>query len=77
MNTDMPKKTKSQCVTIFQGMYIDDEKMKKVAKAIWKMKKRKISEIEKIHTILNVDEKLVLIEIIDINKDSYNYKILL
>ena len=67
MNTDMPKKTKSQCVTIFQGMYIDDEKMKK----------RKISEIEKIHTILNVDEKLVLIEIIDINKDSYNYKILL
>ncbi|QPR50230.1 viroplasmin family protein [Clostridium perfringens] len=77
MSSDIDKKNKNQCITIFQGMQINDEKLKKVAKEIWKIEKRKISEIKKILVTLNIDEKIILIEIIDIREDSYHYKILL
>ncbi len=75
VNEDVNENTNNQYVTIFKGMYINDKKMKKVAKEIWKMEKRKISEIEKMHITLNIDEELVLIQIADVNKHNYNYRI--
>lgn len=68
-------KTKNKCSIILDGKYINEEKLKKLAKEIWRMNKRKISEIDRINNVLNIDEKILVIEITDKYKNIYNYKI--
>lgn len=71
------EKTKSGCFTVFRGYIINDKKLKKISKEIWKMSNRKISEISNINTILNVDEKILSIRIEDIYKEIYKYEVVL
>lgn len=75
MNEDMKIKTKNKCITIFQGKNITDDKLRKVAKEIWKINKKKVSEINKINSTLNIDEKILFIEITDVFEKKYSYKI--
>lgn len=75
MNEDVKTKTKNKCITIFQGKNITDDKLRKVAKEIWKIHKKKVSEINKINSILNIDEKILFIEITDVFEKKYSYEI--
>lgn len=68
---------KNNCFTIFNGYLITDKKLKKISKEIWKRNNRKISEINNIDIILNVDDKILYIKIEDINKKEYKYTITL
>lgn len=71
------EKTKNECSTVFRGYIITDKKLKKISKEIWKMNNKKISEINSINTILNVDEKILIIKIEDVYKEIYKYEIVL
>ncbi|GEM_PF-247503 len=71
------EKTKSSCFTVFRGYIVTEKKLKKISKEIWKMNNKKISEINNTNTILNIDEKILIIKIEDIYKETYRYEVVL
>ena len=75
IDEDVKETAKNTCTIVFQGKRISDNKLKKVAKQIWKNDKRKVSEINNINIILNFDNRSLEIEIRDVYNEIYKYEI--
>ncbi|MDB1934012.1 hypothetical protein PMY12_08815 [Clostridium tertium] len=75
IDEDVKETTKNTCTILFQGKRISDNKLKKLAKQIWKNNKRKVSEINNMNIIFNFDNRSLEIEIRDVYNEIYKYEI--
>ena len=71
------KEPKNNFAIIFKENKITDNKLRKIAKEIWKKSNRKIGEINNIKITLDIEQKILFIKIHDINNKDYIYEIIL
>lgn len=70
-------KNKTTCEILFNGLVVTEAKLKKVAKNIWKLNNRDIKEIESIDIKLDIEMLTLQVNIKDIQKNMFEYKIFL
>ncbi|SUY46514.1 ribonuclease [Clostridium putrefaciens] len=69
-------KSKNQCSILFKGQTITDNKLKKIAKEIWKLDNKAIADIENINVQLVIDDEVLNIDIKDVFNEMFKYNII-
>lgn len=77
MNKQEKSKSKIQCSILFNGLIITDNKLKKISKEIWKLDNRDVNDIENIDIKLDLEERILIIEITDVLNIVFKYNIIL
>lgn len=77
MKKEEKSKSKTQCSILFKGLIVTDNKLKKLSKEIWKLDNKDINDIENINVQLDVEERILIIEIIDVLNNVFKYNIIL